>query len=385
VAIDDLEAHENAVEMQRLQEAEEEAMIHMRNQAHLVHIEGIARQRLQEIWDKHQKEAATRELQRVEAHEQRKNIMQQAFNRCEENLRVALERREAEVRTYYGDLTNTEALDRQLKGRHFALDWARAPQPWELRIHALRGVRNKLPAGHYTLRVTIYDQMAGIPLSWTKLGTQGEEQWNVATDPRKFGQGFEIEFNQSLHTASVAPIAMKPSMCLVFQLFLLKATGGSQKTKEVGWSAFPMCDSKFQPVNGKFKVPMLRGKKDVVVDKYGEIQDIITHDIDNWLGNLYFEARHLERYIDGHREFDVELEFTSSLLEMAEQNEQTHEYKQMLAQQAQADDDAAGRQMVDSGGESGAKGGKRRRMTNVLSHPGWLKPMFYSSLPYMDT
>ena len=35
---------------------------------------------------------------------------------------------------------------------------------------------------------------------------------------------------------------------------------------------------------------MLRGVKDDVVDKYSEIEDIVKHDIDNWLGNLYFEA-----------------------------------------------------------------------------------------------
>lgn len=89
------------------------------------------------------------------------------------------------VTTYYGDLTHTEALQRQLKGRHFALDWVRAsllcspmlllpvmllppqnkaPQPLELRMHSLRGVRSKLPPGYYTLRVTVYDHMSGASL-----------------------------------------------------------------------------------------------------------------------------------------------------------------------------------------------------------------------------
>merc|ERR1712142_1245361 len=37
-------------------------------------------------------------------------------------------------------------------------------------------------------------------------------------------------------------------------------------------------------------------------------------DIDNWLCNLYFEVIKLPRYLGGQKEFEVELNFTSSLL-----------------------------------------------------------------------
>jgi len=321
VSVEELEEHEEQLELQRLREAEEEALRHAEKQAELAKIELEARSRLQSIWQKHSQDAAARELMRVDATNRRKNTMQRAFVKAEEQLRIALERRKAEVQTYYGDLTSSEALDAKLRGRHFRLDWASAPQPIEIRCHAIHGIRDKLPHGHYVLRVTIMHQINGFPLEWNRLGSAGtsatsEHYWNLATPPARFDGGFGLDFDHSLYTATPSQRDMKPSMCLIFQLFRIK-NSTKPKSTEVGWSAFPLSDPKFAPIRGRFQVPMLRGKKDPVVDKYSEVEHIIASDIDNWLGNLYFEARHLERYIDGHREYDVELEFTTTLLEMA--------------------------------------------------------------------
>lgn len=132
VSLDELEDHEETLELERLREQEEQAMAHARKQAELTRIEKDARSRLQEIWEKHSREAAARELMRVDAHDKRKQFMKKAFEKAEENLRVALERREAEVTTYYGDLNSSavqnqttvaENLMQKLKGRHFKLDW----------------------------------------------------------------------------------------------------------------------------------------------------------------------------------------------------------------------------------------------------------------------
>ena len=110
-------------------------------------------------------------------------------------------------------------LEEKLKGRHFELDWERAPQPLEvlfvvcnylpravtqslafssnrtsnapdalldlpnaahsltgwllqLEIHSLRGIRDKIPKGYYVLRMAMYDQVraaAGLTACLTEL------------------------------------------------------------------------------------------------------------------------------------------------------------------------------------------------------------------------
>lgn len=57
----------------------------------------------------------------------------------------------------------------------------------------------------------------------------------------------------------------------------------------VGWGGFPLVDSDFKLNEGKFKVPLLFGNVDPQIDKYRKIENKMIQDVDNWLGNLYFE------------------------------------------------------------------------------------------------
>ena len=50
------------------------------------------------------------------------------------------------------------------------------------------------------------------------------------------------------------------------------------------------------------------------VQSHDKIERLIASDIDNWLCNLYLEVIKLPRYMAGQKEFEVELQFTSTLL-----------------------------------------------------------------------
>lgn len=52
-------------------------------------------------------------------------------------------------------------------------------------------------------------------------------------------------------------------------------------------------------IEGKFKVPLLRGELDPSIDKFERIENRIGNNLDSWLCNLYFDIRHLPRYLDG--------------------------------------------------------------------------------------
>lgn len=47
------------------------------------------------------------------------------------------------------------------------------PQPIEVRVHLMRGVKDKLPKGAYVLMLTQYDRLGGNPLVWSEIGANG--------------------------------------------------------------------------------------------------------------------------------------------------------------------------------------------------------------------
>lgn len=104
-----------------------------------------------------------------------------------------------------------------------------------MELHALRGLRDKIPKGQYVLRMSVFDQLAGKPMEWQGLGNKGEEKWYTALAPRFHNGEYDsmsMDLNTSLYTVAPAPKAMKPSYVLIFQLFLLRGNN-KPKTKEV--------------------------------------------------------------------------------------------------------------------------------------------------------
>jgi hypothetical protein len=63
----------------------------------------------------------------------------------------------------------------------------------------------------------------------------------------------------------------------------------------VAWAALPMCTPQFSIVEGKYKVPMLRGEHSPSVQHYKTIEDIMGNDLNAWLCNIYVEVKHLPK------------------------------------------------------------------------------------------
>ena len=82
----------------------------------------------------------------------------------------------------------------------------------------------------------------------------------------------------------------------------------------VAWGAFPICDANFDIVSGQFKTVLLRGHMDHQIDRFERIEQLMAADLDHWLANIYFEIVRLPRYLAGQKEYEVELQFSSGLL-----------------------------------------------------------------------
>ncbi|CAM9411286.1 unnamed protein product, partial [Choristocarpus tenellus] len=53
-------------------------------------------------------------------------------------------------------------------GRRYHVDWAGVPQPLEMRLHCLRGVRGRLPKGQYVVLSGMAERLGGAAMCWSK-------------------------------------------------------------------------------------------------------------------------------------------------------------------------------------------------------------------------
>lgn len=76
--------------------------------------------------------------------------LHRAYRRAESQLISVLERRKGEVQTFYGDLMLADGVYGGSQSRRWKVDWNKTPQPIQVKLMSLRGVRDKLPGqGHF--------------------------------------------------------------------------------------------------------------------------------------------------------------------------------------------------------------------------------------------
>ncbi|KAK6182267.1 hypothetical protein SNE40_009987 [Patella caerulea] len=312
IPLEEIQEEERRLRDEHVLYLEQESTLARQREEHLLHREEEAKTRTAKfVKDKRADIARREELLR-----QREKLMldhiHKAFRRAESQLVGTLEKRKGEVKTLYGDLMLEDGHYGGSKGRRWKVDWNKTPQPIQINLKCLRGVKDKLPAGRYVMMVSIYNRLGGHTMRWSKLKGQ---KWGGATLPM-FHEGnfhnIELKIDQSLFTVLPAKPSLRPGMMLVFELFLLR--GSVVPTDRViSWGCFPVCDGSFDVIEGKYKCSMLRGEMDADIDKHEKLEELMASDIDHWMSNLYFEVVKLPRYLAGQNEYEVELQFTSSL------------------------------------------------------------------------
>ncbi|XP_069046981.1 uncharacterized protein ofcc1 [Lepisosteus oculatus] len=228
-----------------------------------------------------------------------------AFQQAESQLLKALKKHKGEVTAKYGELTESGTQSNREQGLRWQVGWSKAPQPVEIQIRCLRGVRDKLPKGRYALRISLYSRLGGQALRWSKIR---DHQRAATTSSVGHGGNFydsELQFTQSVFIVLPAPSEVQPEMILLFEMLSGENTPSSDL---FGWGAFPVCDCRFEIVEGQFKCPLLRGQPDPAIDQFQKIEDLMSSDLDNWLCNLYFQVKKLPRCDPKHQEYEVTLQ-----------------------------------------------------------------------------
>nr|XP_027803887.1 orofacial cleft 1 candidate gene 1 protein [Marmota flaviventris] len=194
-----------------------------------------------------------------------------------------------------GSLTEVTNDSQGAAGSCWQVQQTQAPQPLQIQIKCIRGLKDKAPQGSYLLKVSLLGRPGGCALQWCPT----EELKTRTHAVRHNGNFYDVSlyFHESLHVVLPQRKDVKPGIAFLFELFLLRGKHACLG-QAVGWAIFPLCDNNLDVVEGKFKCPLLRGHYDRKSRSFRKIEDLICLDLDHWLCNLYFQVVKLPLLLD---------------------------------------------------------------------------------------
>ena len=315
VSVNDVQKQEQIFEEERLKRVEVQIEQYQACQQSLLHREQVARHNILKERKKVKDMMNNANKALLENAHKHRHLLRTYFKRAEEKLKRVIKTEQAVVHDSIGDLEKGERLNM----KRWRTSWKHKPIPLDITITKVSAVKDKLDSGVYVLLCTLFDQLGGKPMKWTKAK---DMEIKPATEPVVHkGRFYDIDmtFNQNIFIIAPSETKIEPSMSIVFELYRL----ADQKIpidRCVGWGVMPLCDAELRVAHGKFKLPLLCGPIDRRLDRYAILADWYQEDLNRWLANLYFEIKHLPREVfkrndaGAMKEFDVQLSLTGELL-----------------------------------------------------------------------
>uniref|UniRef100_H3H320 Uncharacterized protein n=1 Tax=Phytophthora ramorum TaxID=164328 RepID=H3H320_PHYRM len=371
VPIEEVQEREQQVEEARLRQAELESSLYRQRELRLAQQEALARERLLQEARRRHAELVLKDRQAAEAMQLRARRIGHVFQQAETHLKDTLKKQEARVEELYGSLMPSRVPQSR---KRYRVEWARIPLTIRIRARMLNAVKDKLPPGQYVMVVTLYDRLGGHALHWTNWDPEVSRNAQSTSDNsstrtqvgrpnftrpfRHRGRFYntEVLVNQDMFVVCPPDVELRPGNTLVFELFLLspatsaayagnnvmsmprkrRRRGGQlldqsmamQTDHVVAWGALPLTTPEFQVVQGKFKLPLLRGEMDHTMDKYQDMERMYQQDLSSWLCNLYVQVYHLPKppavllhraprsRLNGDDPFDAEIDERGGLLRL---------------------------------------------------------------------
>jgi hypothetical protein len=165
IPVEEIEKKEKIIEEVRVRQAEEEAGKYKKREMDLAWREHLSRRRLLELEREARDRINEKKRRVIEENMAHERALQRLFIAAKERLEKLIYSQKAHFTEKYGVLETGELAT----GRRFLINWDHEPQPIEMRIHQMRAVKNKLPAGRYCLLLTPYERLGGNPIYWSKL------------------------------------------------------------------------------------------------------------------------------------------------------------------------------------------------------------------------
>jgi hypothetical protein len=141
--------------------------------------------------------------------------------------------------------------------------------------------------------LTQFDALGGKPLAWSKVGMYGIGMTLPAvTKPAKHGGRYfdrVLKVEESVFALCPPRSLTRPSFVFVLELFEL-ASKSCPHDRIVGWTAMPMCCENLSIVEGKYRLPILRGHHSPKTTHFTQLDEALGADLSNWLCNIYIEV-----------------------------------------------------------------------------------------------
>jgi len=127
------------------------------------------------------------------------------------------------------------------------------PQVLEIYLSTMRCVKDKLPRGRFIILCSVLDHIGGNAIEFKKSHSR---KWSRVTNPKRHSGEHSLNnliFDESILLQVPPRASVRPSMVILFELFMLKSKDYSQD-QVLGWGVFPLIDSNFELNKGRFKV-----------------------------------------------------------------------------------------------------------------------------------
>ncbi|KAE8597890.1 hypothetical protein XENTR_v10016639 [Xenopus tropicalis] len=242
------------------------------------------------------------------------------FKKTESQLLNAANAHREEILAKLGTLSDVNNESNGAARLCWKLRWLDRPQPIQILFKCLRGVKDKVPKGHYVLKASLLSRLGGHTLHWSKAKDQ---RWAETSLPvNHSGQYYDVEMtlNYSVHTLLPTERKIKSGMTLLLELCLLHGKD-TYTDRVVGWGVFPLCNNNLQILEGKYRCPFLRGHYDSRIDRFSKIEALIMTDLDHWLCNLYFQIIKLPACLNEQNKPESFVQLPREFLSYASHNE----------------------------------------------------------------
>lgn len=253
--------------------------------------EHLASKRVKELEDAAREKAAVERIKSANTRLDREKKLAREFRRARESLESCVQRQGALLGEVFGELDQHSQMS---MARKMFVKSVQLPQPVEVRVHLMRAVKNKLPKGAYCIMLTQYDSLGGHALAWSKLGSHsiGDEFPATTRAVKHHGRYFDktMKFEDSCFALCPPTKDRKPGYVFVLELFELKGKACAED-RVVAWTALPMCNEGLMVVEGKIKLPMLRGRHSPSDTLFKQMEERVAQDLEAWLCNIYVEVR----------------------------------------------------------------------------------------------
>ncbi|XP_072269459.1 uncharacterized protein [Pyxicephalus adspersus] len=243
-----------------------------------------------------------------------------SFKKTESQLFNAANAHKEEILAKLGNISKVNNESNGAAGLCWKGNWTDRPQPIQILLKCLRGVKDKIPKGHYVMKTSLLSRPGGHALQWSKVK---DHLWAETTLPvyhRGQFHDVEITVHHAVHTLLPTEKKIKSGMTLLLELYLLHGKD-TYIDRAVGWGIFPLCDNNLNVLEGKYRCPLLRGHYDSRIDRFNKVEDLIATDLDHWLCNLYFQIIKLPLFINEQKEFDIFVQLPQEFLTYASYNE----------------------------------------------------------------